>query len=89
MQNVGKANSPSPDIVLIQAQGRNAESVHRDVQNARWTVKEANQMHALARASVAPAAKEKLISMMREAHDRRDTLPGAPNPDPSAPCPIP
>ena len=36
MQNVGNMNSPSPDIVLIQAQGRTNDAVHQDVQDARW-----------------------------------------------------
>ena len=33
MQNVGNMNSPSPDIVLIQAQGRTNDAVHQDIQS--------------------------------------------------------
>ena len=89
MKEVGKANSPSPDIVLIQAQGRDGEAVHRDIQNARWAVKEANQMHTLDRNKDSMPIKNKLLTMMQEAHARRDMQPGSPNPDPDAPCPIP
>ncbi len=90
MQEVGKATSPSPDIVLIQAQGRDGNAVHQDVQNARWAIKEANQTHDLARASTVPSPlKDKLLAMCQQAHDHRNMLPGSPNPDPDAPCPIP
>jgi hypothetical protein len=83
-------NSPSPDIVLIQAQGRTNDAVHQDVQDARWAAKEARESHDLGSAgTLSSPVKNKLLTMMQEAHARRDMLPGSPNPAPDAPCPIP
>lgn len=90
MQNVGNMNSPSPDIVLIQAQGRTNDAVHQDIQSARWAAKEARESHDLGSASTfSSPVKDKLLTMMQDAHARRDMLPGSPNPAPDAPCPIP
>jgi hypothetical protein len=89
MQEVGHANSPSPDIAMIPAQGRDGDAVHNDIQNARWAAKEAKQMHTLARNADSMPVKNKLLTMMQEAHARRDMQPGSPNPDPDAPLPIP
>jgi len=89
MQEVGKVNSPSPDIVMVPAQGRDGDAVHQDVQNARWAIKEAKQTHTLDRLQESMPIKNKLLTMMQEAHARRDMQPGSPNPDPDAPLPIP
>jgi hypothetical protein len=90
MQDVGKVTSPSPDIVLIQAQGRTSDAVHQDVQQARWDAKQARETHDLGSAStLSSPVKNKLMAMMQEAHAKRDMLPGSPNPAPDAPCPIP
>ena len=46
-------------------------------------------MHTLARNADSMPVKNKLLTMMQEAHARRDMQPGSPNPDPDAPCRFP
>jgi hypothetical protein len=89
MQNV-TASTKSPDIILIQAQGRTGDAVHQDVQAARKTAQQLREADIASKpGSLGPGMKENLMAMLRAAQAARDSRERLYGPDPDAPCPIP
>jgi hypothetical protein len=89
MRNVD-ASTKSPDIVLIPAQGRNADAVHQDVQAARKAAQQIRDANGASKpGGLGPGVKEDLVATLRAAQAARDSREGMYGPDPDAPCPIP
>ena len=94
-QYVGNTTSASPDIVMIEAQGRSHDEVYQDVQDARRT--------AVVRHRAVPVdhtpVQRKLLAMRQAVVDRRGgewggepalaTYPKTVATDTASPCPQP
>jgi len=94
-QYVGNTNSASPNIVMIEAQGRSHDEVYQDVQDARHTAEVRQRAVPIDHTPV----QRKLLAMRQAVVDRRGgewggepalaTYPRAVATDTAAPCPQP